>query len=222
MDAIVPAAGMATRMRGIPKFLLPCDATYNTLIEAHISALLENCETVWIPTRPELVLLLDSLGLAKDRVVILPMTTENMTQTVSKVLQIAKTENFQLVMPDTFFHGEKPYSTLSKNPALVDLACWEIREDQKGKLGQVLIEDSRVIEMRDKDPNCNYEYSWGALTFNRELMNYASLEDPHIGYAVRNALVAGGHISAQIIDGKYFDCGTPREYLNMLQEVIQL
>lgn len=221
MDAIIPAAGLATRMRGIPKFLLPCDATYNTLIEVHISALLEICETVWIPTRPEMVLLLDSLGLAKDRVVILPMTTENMTQTVRKVVEIAKTETYQLVMPDTFFLGEKPYSTLQRNPTLVELACWKIRNDQKGKLGQVLIEKSAVTDIRDKDPECDYEYSWGSLTFNRKLLDYAHNSDPHIGYAVRNALMEGQEISAKIMNGKYFDCGTPSEYLNMLQEVIQ-
>lgn len=220
MDAIIPAAGLATRMRGIPKFLLPCDSTYNTLIEAHINALLQTCETVWIPTRPEMVLLLDSLGLAKDRVVILPMTTENMTQTVTKVLQLAKTENFHLVMPDTFFHGEKPYATLSATPNLVDLACWQIRDDQKGKLGQVLIEGGRAVDMKDKDPNCDYEHSWGALTFNRKLLNYANSNDPHIGYSVRNALKSGENISARAMHGKYFDCGTPSEYLNMLQEVI--
>lgn len=220
MDAIIPAAGLATRMRGIPKFLLPCDSTYNTLIEAHISALLQTCETVWIPTRPEMILLLDSLGLAQDRVVLLPMTTENMTQTVSKVLQIAKTENFHLVMPDTFFHGEKPYATLNANPDLVDLACWKIRDDQKGKLGQVLIQDKKAIDIQDKDPKCSYEHSWGALTFNRELINYSESSDPHIGYAIRTALKNGETITARVMHGQYFDCGTPNEYLNMLKEVI--
>jgi UTP-glucose-1-phosphate uridylyltransferase len=53
-------------------------------------------------------------------------------------------------------------------------------------------------------------------------MNYARNDDPHIGYAVRNALLSNENISSHIIDGKYFDCGTPREYLNMLQEVIHL
>lgn len=220
MDAIIPAAGLATRMRGIPKFLLPCDSTYTTLIEEHINALLKNCETVWIPTRPELVLLLDSLGLAKDRVIILPMSTQNMTQTVGKVLQITKAENFHLIMPDTFFYGEKPYETLSPNPDLVDLACWKIREDQKGKLGQVLIQGEVVLDMKDKDINCAYEHSWGALAFNRKLLNYADPSDPHIGYAVRNALNSGESVSARIMRGKYFDCGTPSEYLSMLQEVI--
>jgi hypothetical protein len=208
-------------MRGIPKFLLPCDTNYTTLIELHISQLLESCEMVWIPTRPELVLLLDSLGLAQDRVVVLPMQTENMTQTVLKVAAIAKAGNFQLIMPDTYFHGEKPYGLLSKEPNMVDLACWTIRTDQKGKLGQVKVSsEGKVEDMRDKDPNCDYPVSWGALSFSRELLNYANPTDPHIGYAVKSALSAGASISARTMRGKYFDCGTPTEYLAMLQEVL--
>jgi hypothetical protein len=74
--------------------------------------------------------------------------------------------------------------------------------------------------MKDKDPSCNYEFSWGALTFNRELLNYADSKDPHIGYAVRNALKSGENVDARKMHGKYFDCGTPNEYLDMLQEVI--
>lgn len=221
MDAIIPAAGLATRMRGIPKFLLPCDVAYTTLIELHIFQLLEHCETIWIPTRPELVLLLDSLGLAKDRVIILPMQTENMTQTVMKVLQISERQHFQLVMPDTFFFGEKPYAILDTEPKMADLACWKIRNDQRGRLGQVLIQDKRVVEMRDKDPSCLFEHAWGALTFSRALLNYAESTDPHIGYAVRAALLSGVPIAANIMNGKYFDCGTPSEYLSMLEEVLR-
>ena len=221
MDAIIPAAGLATRMRGIPKFLLPCDDRYTTLIERHIDSLLGVCNTVWIPTRPELVLLLDSLNLARERVVILPMQTANMTQTVSKVLEIAHSDVFQLVMPDTYYLGDQPYQILDPTPQLVDLACWGIRMDQRGKLGQVDIQDEQVRDIRDKDESCEYEYSWGALTFNRKLLDYAELSDPHIGYAVSNALRNGQKVTARKLDGKYFDCGTPKEYLAMLQEVIQ-
>jgi hypothetical protein len=220
MDAIIPAAGLATRMRGIPKFLLPCDDRYTTLIEKHIEALLQCCNTVWIPTRPEMVLLLDSLGLAREKVVILPMQTANMTQTVAKVLEIAASEVFQLVMPDTFYHGDQPYKILDRVPQMVDLACWEIRNDQRGKLGQVDIQGSSVRDIKDKDPLCEYGFSWGALTFNRALMEYADENDPHIGYAVGNALRNGQNITAKKLQGKYFDCGTPSEYLAMLQEAI--
>lgn len=222
MDAIVPAAGLATRMRGIPKFLLPCDDKYTTLIELHIQNLLEKCETVWIPTRPELVHLLDSLNLPAERVVLLPMTTENMTQTVSRVVSIARASEYLLVMPDTFFSGESPYtSSVTLEDALVHLYCWKIREDQKGKLGQVDADASGlVLDMQDKNPDCNFPISWGALMFRSELINFSQSHEPHIGYSVKNALREGMKITSETSSGKYFDCGTPTEYLTMLHEVI--
>ena len=39
MDAILPAAGFALRMKGIPKFLLPSSVDYESLLETHISNL---------------------------------------------------------------------------------------------------------------------------------------------------------------------------------------
>jgi hypothetical protein len=220
VDAIVPAAGLASRMRGIPKFLLPCDDVYTTLLEEHLGNLLEVCETVWIPTRPELVMLLDSLSISRDRIVILPITTRNMTETVLHVANLSRADFFQLVMPDTFFLGEKPYQMMSKNPKLVDLACWKIRKEQRGKLGQVKIHDNRVIDMRDKDPKCEFEHSWGALTFYRDLLTYCKDSDSHIGYAVKTALENNEEVNARVIEGKYFDCGTPSEYLDLLRESI--
>jgi NDP-sugar pyrophosphorylase family protein len=222
MDAIIPAAGLATRMRGIPKFLLPCDDKYTTLIELHVQNMLKICDTVWIPTRPELVHLLDSINLPADRVAILPMNTENMTQTVKRVLNIAKADKYFLVMPDTFFYGETPYEfTEGNSDALVNLFCWEIRDEQKGKLGQVLANsEGRVEDIQDKNPLCQYPISWGALIFQSELVKFAHDDEPHIGYAVKNALNEGKKIMARKLNGKYFDCGTPKEYLSLLQEVL--
>jgi UTP-glucose-1-phosphate uridylyltransferase len=221
MDAIIPAAGLATRMKGIPKFLLPCDTEYLTLIERHIQNLTDTCETIWIPTRPELVGLLDSLGLSRDKLVILPVRTENMTQTVSRVMKLSSAETFQLVMPDTYFHGEMPYKMSLEPNSLVNLACWRIRPEQLGKLGQVEIDqNSLVTDMKDKDPNCTYDHSWGSLIFRKELHKFIDLSEPHIGYAVRNALISGEVINAKRVKGRYFDCGTPSEYISLLSEVL--
>ena len=96
MDGILPAAGSALRMRGIPKFLLPCSPQYRTLLERHLDNLLEYCEIVWIPTRPELVNLLQSLGLSSDRVVIVSLSTQTMTETVLKIASISSANNFML------------------------------------------------------------------------------------------------------------------------------
>jgi choline kinase len=219
IDGILPAAGLATRMRGLPKFLLPCDDRYTTLIEKHVSNLLETCDTVWIPTRPEQTILLETLGISSDRVVVVPMTTETMTQTVMRLANISGANRFVLVMPDTHFFGEQPYEYLAEAKSDLNLACWEIRQEQRGKLGQVLIEGGargRVLDSKDKDPNCQFPHSWGAMSFSRAILEVADGTMPHTGYTINPALAAGMTVEGNVFSGKYFDCGTPREYLEML------
>jgi hypothetical protein len=218
MNAIVPAAGSATRMRGLPKFLLPCSNTFETLIENHVKNLLLISEVIWIPTRPEFEFLITALGFPEDRVRTVPMVTENMTQTIQAILEIDPSEYFELIMPDTYFQGDLPYSAMTSRPNIAHLACWSIQAQQKGKLGQVDLVDSEVKSIEDKNPNCLYDLSWGALTFSRKLMHFASLADPHIGYAVKKAIQSGERITGTKIQGKYYDCGTPDEFLLMIKE----
>jgi hypothetical protein len=209
-------------MRGLPKFLLPCDSEYTTLIERHVDELLQVCETVWIPTRPEQTILLETLGLSSDRVVVVPMTTTTMTHTVMRLCAISGAARFLMVMPDTYYHGDQPYKYLAESQASMDLACWEIRPEQAGKLGQVLISDlpeGAVLESRDKDPECRFRHSWGAMSFDRSCISQATSEMPHTGYIIPKLLSAGITVKAKVMNGQYFDCGTPREYLNMLELV---
>jgi hypothetical protein len=146
------------------------------------------------------------------------MITENMTQTIQNVLKVDESHYFQLVMPDTYFQGELPYKILESEPEIADLACWPIREQQRGKLGQVNLKNGLVADIQDKAPNCEYELAWGALTFNRSLMQYATSSDPHIGYSLSNSVRSGARITGSIVSGLYYDCGTPDEYLSMLKE----
>jgi NDP-sugar pyrophosphorylase family protein len=223
-DAILPTAGRATRMRGLPKFLLPAGPNYLTLLESHVTSLLEYCETVWIPTRPEQVLLLDTLGIASDRVVIVPMTTQTMTETILRVAQISRSNRFLMSMPDTYFSGQKPYEFLSGSDSEMALACWNIREDQMGKLGQVLIEQTpngRVLDAQDKSPHCLYSHSWGAMAFDRSVLELANPEMPHIGYVLPKMIELKKYIIAHVMDGEYYDCGTPEEYLRMLTRSVE-
>jgi len=217
--AILPTAGKATRMRGLPKFLLPAGPDYLTLIERHVSALLEVCDTIWIPTRPEQAILLDALGLSSDRVVIVPLTTKTMTETVLRITQISESERFLMVMPDTYFSGEKPYKYLVESQAPMSLAAWSIRDEQLGKLGQILIDaipEGSVLEAEDKNPLCEFRHSWGAMAFSRGILQYFSPEMAHTGYALPQLINAGLEIHARVMKGSYFDCGTPSEYIQML------
>ena len=221
MDAILPTAGLATRMQGIPKFLLPSSSEYDSLIGLHIENLIKNCERIWIPTRPDLVLLFETFGFTDEKITILPMTTNTKSQTISKVLSISNAETHFLCMPDTYFLGEKPYELLNENPLIADVACWNIREDQFGKLGQVKVSDEYITDIKDKDKNCKYNLNWGCFTFSRELTPFIDNNDPHLGYALSNALKKDKKIEYKIINGSYFDCGTPQEYLSMLKNVIE-
>lgn len=223
MDGLLPASGAASRMRGIPKFLLPCDEEYLTILERHVMNMLEYCQMVWIPTRPDLTILIESLGITSERVVAIPMVTKSMTETILKIAAISNAKEFMLCMPDTFYEGKLPYEQLSKLQGDLLLACWEIREEQKGKLGQVLFgggsENHKIVDSRDKDVTCTYDHSWGAMSFRRELLGLGNPEMPHTGYLIKPAIESGLDVEGFIVDGEYYDCGTPREYIQMLRKV---
>jgi hypothetical protein len=223
MDGLIPASGAALRMRGIPKFLLPCDDEYLTLLERHVTNMLNHCQMVWIPTRPDLTILIESLGVTSERVVVIPMVTTTMTETILKVAAISNAKEFMLCMPDTYFEGKLPYEELGALDCDLNLACWKIRPEQKGKLGQILFglgsEKNKVIDSRDKDPACTFDFSWGAMSFTRELLQLGNAEMPHTGYLIKPAIEKGLDIRGFVVDGEYFDCGTPKEYLQMLRKV---
>ena len=80
-------------------------------------------------------------------------------------------------------------------------------------------EVSKIIDSRDKDANCNFDFSWGAMAFRRELLLLASLEMPHTGYLISPAIQNRLDVNGFIVNGQYFDCGTPIEYLTMLKKV---
>ena len=221
MEAILPAAGLAKRMRGLPKFLLPADKEYKSLLEIHISNLSKICNKIYLPTRPELSPVIKSLDFDLENIIIAEMETTTMCETVIKTIELSDSDNFILIMPDTFFLGDQPYNLLDSKTNFCNLACWKIREEQRGKLGEVKInQDNLIVDMVDKKPDNGYEYAWGALTFNRKLVKYIKNEEPHIGYSIKNAMEANEEIYATIINGKYYDCGTPSEYLELLEETL--
>jgi UTP-glucose-1-phosphate uridylyltransferase len=221
MDAILPAAGLATRMRGLPKFLLPCSEGYTTLLEHHIEALLGVCDRVWVAVRPEVAALVDILKIADDRVILVNLTTATMSETVLKVTRISMAESFLVVMPDTFFFGDQPYRFLAELEQGMRVAAWEIRRDQIGKLGQIALDDtnSRVEDSRDKDPDCVFPFSWGAISFDRDFVRFIDPSTPHVGFMIPAALSAGELVHANVIAGTYFDCGTPAEYFSMISQL---
>ena len=203
-------------MNGIPKFLLPGSISGKALLEIHVENAMDFYENIYIGTRPELIPLLNEKKLG-SKVHILPFETSTMTETVMGLLNFSESTDFGLVMPDTFFLGGNPHEFLCSLNEDLRLALWQIRDSQRGKLGQVRISGSEIVEVIDKDPTCQLQNSWGALSFTRSFSNLFNKEMPHVGYAIPNSIRLGLSSTYKVNEGQYFDCGTPSEYFELVR-----
>lgn len=229
MIGILPAAGLALRMRGLPKFLLPCSETYESLLERHLQQLVPYCDEVWIPTRDYILPYLREWGLLSGSSRAIPVNTETMTETIKVALDTdAKAEHFVLAMPDTYFlQSEFSYGRFLEGLAeefgdsTFHLAAWDIRVDQVGKVGQIKLNDrGDVIESVDKQAKCTFPHLWGSMAFSRKVFEAHMQErDPHTGYGIARAISTGARVTATVIEGEYFDCGTPSEYWSLLSRL---
>lgn len=217
--AIIPASGNASRMRGFPKFLLPNGPSYETLLEAHLKSVAPFVDEIRIAVNPMFKEILMGASLFLHDADVESMETLSMTETVLNLISRSTAEKFIVIMPDTAFLGESPYQKLFNGTKDLNLSIWKIRDEQKGKLGQVLIgDDNCVLDCIDKDPDCDYEFAWGLQYFNRKYLNFLSPDQPHIGYGIVPAIKAGLSVGASTSAGSYWDCGTPSEFISYCGE----
>ena len=215
---IIPACGNATRMGGIAKFNLKIPQSDETLISWHVKSQLDYCDKVIILVKKEHE---NSLRMFKDNNKIITLTeqTSSMSETVLKATEKFYADEYVVGMPDTFVTGDNPYKEIITNNINSDLnlGVFKIKDSQKGKLGQINIIDRVVLDCIDKDINCNYEYSWGFLRFNRSILKLIDKQTSHIGYVINPAIKEKLLVMASVVDGEYFDCGTQDEYQELLK-----
>ena len=219
MHAILPAAGNATRLRKLPKFLLPIDKEAKTLLERHIEILEPIVDIIWFPIKPDLIPLIIDLGFS-EKLICVPMKTKTMTETILKTCELSGSKDFLMTMPDTYFTAETPSNNFFENLGIgtdLNLNLWSTRDNQRGKVGGVeLNSDLKVVNSVDKDPNSRLKFHWGSMYFNLNFVNILDEKMPHPGYAINKALERQLKVSARIMSGEYFDCGTFDEYKNLL------
>lgn len=216
---IIPAAGTASRLRGLPKFLLPTHSNSVTLIERHLNFLRTHFDKILIGINPDFSRNLNSVLSQDHQIKFFEMSTRTMMETVTRLTNKTVNDNFMLIMPDTYFSDYSEIATYleNENPELGALFCWKIEEYQLGKLGQVLIDDkSNIIDIQDKNPLCSYKSFWGAAIFSRKHLHGAVNSDPHIGYLYQRLIKKGEIVKAYKVNGDYYDCGTQKEYIEML------
>ena len=216
---IIPAAGKASRIGGIPKFLLPIEED-NFLIKFH-STLLNNSKLniqKVIVVSSEYFKTVQRLNLDAE---IIKADTDSMNETIKFAINsFPEISRYILTMPDTFYKDSSIILNLTEQignlNTQVSLALWKIENYQRGKLGQVLIRNNKIMDVVDKDPNCEYEYAWGAIAWDGSVNHLIKAQDPHIGYILKPALDNGNNINYSISSGKYYDCGTFSEYSHLL------
>jgi MobA-like NTP transferase domain len=210
---LLPAAGTASRMRGLPKFLLPVSENVQTLIEHHVELLADLVERIYIPARPENMNLLERLSLPSTCELI-AMNTETMSETVHRALEAVEFDNCVLGMPDTFYVSRNPYIDLSRDSDLdVKLALWRTKPSQRGQVGSIeLDDDNTVLRCEDKTQKWDFGQHWGAMRFNRRALSLLEPTTPHAGFLITPSIEDGLSVKGEMMDGEYFDCGTFSEY----------
>ena len=210
---LIPAAGSASRFGGIPKFLLPFNSKGETLLEFQVSQMMNFVNEVVVITRECWVSTIVQLNLPVKICLSEPTT-------LSAVLKMAgekyQADQYLVGFPDTLYLGENPFLKIS-DPKYFDsdltLACWQISEKLIGQVGQVLIEQNLVVDLRDKDKTCGYSYLWGALRLSKDFMNF--IEDTNLTISSdisRYIHTSSDPVHADIIMGEYLDLGNFERY----------
>jgi hypothetical protein len=145
-----------------------------------------------------------------------------MSETVKELVSI-KSQKYILIMPDIYFISNNKFKDISKlnillNKFKIVVILWKIKEYQYGKLGQIDIDDNKVIDIIDKDINCKYKYSWGIIGWTYDVNDLIDINTPHIGFIINEALKKNIDIGYINSDTEYFDCGTPEEYFLIIKK----
>jgi len=214
---LLPAAGTATRMSGLPKFLLPISEAHQCLLTYHVELMAPHVDRIIIPTRSEWVSLLQSFDFG-SQVEIMSMETKTMAETVKKSLASRDYVSCVLGMPDTYFVGGNPYRELLDHPrGDVSLTVFATGPGQAGKVGSVAVDgEGLVVDHADKDPDKDFGTHWGAMEFSSPVEEYLDPRATTGGYLITEALKRSMTVRGYLADYRYFDCGTLSEYTQCL------
>lgn len=215
---LIPCSGTASRMSGIPKFLLPCKE--GNLIDNSINIFKSNnIDDIYVSISTENEHFIKN----RDHIKYIVKNTNTMSETVKNLIEI-KAKKYILIMPDTYFINDinKDFNEITKMHMMLNdfdivVILWKIKEYQYGKLGQVEVNNAKVIDVMDKNLNCKYQYSWGIIGWTNKVNHLIDEKTPHIGYILNEALKNNIDIGYIISDTEYFDCGTPDEYFKMIK-----
>jgi UTP-glucose-1-phosphate uridylyltransferase len=223
---LIPAAGKAERIDGLPKYLLPSKDGF--LLEELCDRMLAGgAEQILIGANPENRAIIERY--APKEAVVYSVNTSNMSQTLLAARTWCGNRNVVFGMPDTYWTPKYIFDGMVEalGEVPVAAACWRARDDQLvGKLGMVRIEykfldkgytvqTPVITDVVDKPARVTYKDAWGALAWRPEFWDCVQVGDAHIGYAIQRALARQMTVRAMMQEGSYWDCGTRAEYFRL-------
>lgn len=204
---ILPASGSASRLNGLPKFVLPVSDS-KSLLQWHVDLMTRACKSVTVSTRNRWIILVKDLMLNAN---ITEREPSTMADAVIK-MSMGVTDDIIIGMPDVYIHNSESnfYLDLLSSDGDVVLATWDyVPETMKGKIGQVLADDSgNVLSVIDKDPNCEYPEMWGALLFRNGTINKIDITGGSVLNKVNDWIAEGVCVKRVKMSGEYIDAGT--------------
>ena len=214
---LIPLAGNATRMKNLPKFLLPCKIGVSLLENTLECFSFINVNTIVAGVSENTNEILSAYSFNKEVV-----NTKTMAETIYKLIHKYAAKKYVMIMPDTFFSYTNKLQTintlLDDNEIIVCL--WKIKDYQIGKVGQCNVTGDEITDIIDKDVSCKYPYVWGMIAWASSI-NY--LVDPTwetIGNLIKKAIELKIRIKPIFMPGTYYDCGTYNEYFLMIKNEI--
>lgn len=228
MIGIIPAAGHATRINGIAKYLLPTPS--DTLIGVLRRRMTDaGADRVLIGVGAHSC---DALGL--PNALLYTVNSATMSETVLAARPFVGNDNVLFGMPDSHWDADDVFQRLAQNlddGALVIAALFETKPSQRHKLGMCAVgfdsdDNLKVTRVVDKPQAETIAWStlhlaWGAMAWRADFWRYIRAADPHVGYALQRAVESRGDVRAQLMRGHYFDCGTPDEYFACIRHLTE-
>lgn len=223
MIGIIPAGGKAERMGGIPKMLLPIPTASGGA--ALMDVLMDRMEAagpseIVIGANHERSRLAGRYG---KRARFPLWQTETMSEMVMRAPNPKKDKPSALFgMPDTFFEDEQAFPKLLR--ALdkgydVAVGVFVARPGQHREGGMCKVRYSYITEVIDKPDTPVSRYIWGVLAWQPTFWEHMDAADPHVGYAIPRAIAAGLKVRAVLMQGGFWDCGTPERYFALIRHL---
>lgn len=231
MIGLIACGGTASRIFNLPKFILPLKDKNISLLTYWCKLMIEKgCNKIIIgssKTNKPFIEHIINTQLNNYNFLIFIKLIDNSLTMNETILKMVKDEDYNIAimgMPDThidYISNNLIDKILNDDELIVGSYLWNIRNSQKEKIGLCHIDNNYIIDIIDKNKDCDYNYGWGAMVFKKEFEKFIKIDDLHLGYSMKFALNNLIKIPYEIIRGQYWDCGTMceyKEYLNFLEE----